>query len=190
MHVWGDVRDSSIYNNVVYISSTGNSNTAACYIHDLGANGRTPQNLKIRNNIFYTTGGVKILNLTSGVTSKGNLKFSGNCYYSGGATFKIQWGGSSYGSLSAWRDAKGQEKTDGAATGYQGDPQLNNAGKGGTFGNADLLGNLTAYKLRSGSALVNRGVSQPGTLSAATKDFFGDPTPRGGKYDIGIDEVA
>ena len=47
-----------------------------------------------------------------------------------------------------------------------------------------------AYKLQSGSPLINKGVSQPGTLSAATKDFYGDSTPKGGKYDIGIDEVA
>jgi hypothetical protein len=89
------------------------------------------------------------------------------------------------------RNAKGQEKdSSGSSTGYQGDPGLTNVGKGGTFGNADLLNNLSAYKLRSGSALVNKGVSQPGALSAATKDFFGNSTPRGGRYDIGIDEVA
>jgi hypothetical protein len=32
-------------------------------------------------------------------------------------------------------------------------------------------------------------VSPPTFLSAATRDFFGDPTPKGGRYEIGVDEV-
>jgi len=190
MQIWGDVRDSSILNNAVYITSTGNSNTAGMYIHDLGADGRTPQNLNVRNNIFYTTGGVKILNVTSGVVSKGTVHFNGNCYYSGGSSFKIHWGNNDYSSLSSWRDAKGQEKMNGSATGYQGDPKLNSAGHGGTISNIDSLTSLSAYKLQSSSPLINKGVTPPGTLSSSVTDFFGDTLPKGGKYDIGVDEVA
>jgi len=47
-----------------------------------------------------------------------------------------------------------------------------------------------SYKLQSGSPLINKGVTQPGTLAGATIDFWGDSLPKGGKYDIGIDEVA
>ncbi len=190
MQIWGDVRDSSILNNAVYITSTGNSNTAGMYIHDLGADGRTPQNLNVRNNIFYTTGGVKILNVTSGVVSKGTVHFNGNCYHSGGSSFKIHWGNNDYSSLSSWRDAKGQEKMNGSATGYQGDPKLNSAGHGGTISNIDSLTSLSAYKLQSSSPLINKGVTPPGTLSSSVTDFFGDTLPKGGKYDIGVDEVA
>ena len=190
MQVWGDVRDSSFYNNVVYITATGNSNTAAIYIHDLGASGRTPQNFTVRNNVFYTTGGTKIVNITSGVASNGHLSFNGNCYYTTGGTFKIQWGSSTYSSLSSWQSAKGQEKMSGINTGYQGDPKFISVGHGGTIGNADNLRSMTAYKLQTYSPLINRGVSQPGVLSSAIVDFYGDLLPRGGKYDIGIDEVA
>ncbi|MEO6437060.1 MAG: beta-glucosidase, partial [Tepidisphaeraceae bacterium] len=74
--------------------------------------------------------------------------------------------------------------------GYQGDPKLTAVGLGGTIGNADNLKNLTAYKLQGTSPLINKGVVQPTFLAAATLDFYGDTLPKGGKYDIGIDEVA
>ncbi|MEA2708222.1 MAG: hypothetical protein QOF78_823 [Phycisphaerales bacterium] len=192
IQMWGNVRDAKIYNNVVFISATGNSNTAALYAHDNGSSGMRPYNVEIRNNIFYTTGGVKLINTTAGVAGvAGGLKFAGNAYYSGGSTFKIQWGSSAYGSLADWRSAKGQEKLNGLSTGYQGDPKLTKAGYGGTFGNADNLKNLSAYRLLAGSPLINKGVAQPTFLSGIiTSDFFGDSLPKGGKYDIGIDEVA
>ena len=104
--------------------------------------------------------------------------------------FKIQWGSNGYSSLNAWRSAKGQEKLNGVSTGYQGDPKLTNAGHGGTIGNASNLKNLSAYKLRTTSPLINRGVAHPGTLSSVVKtDFFGGSSILGGKHDIGVDEV-
>jgi hypothetical protein len=191
IQLWGNVKDAKIYNNVVYISATSNGNTAAFYAHDSDTGTLRPKNVEIRNNIFYTTGGAKIMRISSGVAGvSGGLKFVGNAYHSGSSSFKILWGSSTYSSLSAWRSAKGQEKLNGISTGYQGDPKLTKAGYGGTFGNADNLKNLTAYKLQSSSPLINKGVSPPTYLSTATKDFFGDSLPKGGKYDIGIDEVA
>ena len=190
MQIWGNVTNCNIYNNTVYITPTGNSNTAGFYAHDGGGTPK-PKNLNIYNNVFYTTGGVKMLNISSGVAgTSGALNFRGNCYYSGGSTFKIQWGGSSYSSLTAWRNAQGQEKLNGVATGIQADPKFLAVGKGGNINNADNLRSLTAYKLQSSSPLINKGVTQPGTLLAASHDFWGDSLPKGGKYDIGVDEVA
>jgi hypothetical protein len=191
-----DVHNSTIqycysHNNAVYISSTGSTNTAAFYAHDYGSSGREPSNVQIRNNIFQTTGGAKIINVTNGVASKGGLKFQGNAYYSSGASFKIQYGSSSYSSLLAWQNAKGQEKNGSTKIGYQGDPKLQNAGHGGTIGDADNLSSLTEYKLRSDSPLINKGFNQSGTLLSVVKfDFFGGSSLMGGKYDIGVDEVA
>jgi hypothetical protein len=191
MQLWGNVRDAQIYNNVVFISATGNTNTAAFYAHDYGSSGKRPYNVTVRNNIFYTTGGAKIVNTTSGVAGvSGGLLFAGNAYHTVGGTFKIQWGSTAYTSLSSWRTAKGQEKLSGVAVGFQGDPKLTAVGLGGTIGNADNLKNLTAYKLQTTSPLINKGVAQPTFLSSATLDFYGDTLPKGGKYDIGIDEVA
>ena len=67
---------------------------------------------------------------------------------------------------------------------------LNNAGHGGTIGNADNLKSLSAYKLSALSPLVNRGIAPPTFLAATMTDFYGDVLPKGGKYDIGVDEVA
>jgi hypothetical protein len=191
IHLWGNVTNASIYNNVVYMPYTGNSASAAVFVHNVGAGGKAPNNVQIRNNIFYTTGGTKLISVTTAVIDHAvNLKFNGNAYYSGGGSFKIQWGDmTTYGSLTSWRNATGQEKSSGTATGYQGDPKLVAVGTGGTKGNADLLGSLSGYKLRSTSPLINRGVSPPTVLAAALLDFFGDTTPQGGKYDIGADEV-
>ena len=93
--------------------------------------------------------------------------------------------------MSAWQSSKGQEKNGSTKTGYQGDPKLISAGHGGTIGNADKLGNLTAYKLQGSSPLINKGQTQPGTLLSVIKtDFFGGSSLINGRYDIGIDEVA
>jgi hypothetical protein len=190
IQMWGNVSNAQIYNNTIYISATGNSNTAALYAHDYGSGGKVASNVQIRNNIFVTTGGAKILNITNGM-ARGGLKFQGNAYYSSGGSFKIQYGSTSYSSLSAWQTAKGQEKNGSAKIGYQGDPRLTNAGHGGTIGNADRLSSLSAYKLRSDSPLINKGMAHPGTLLSVVKyDFFGGTALMGGKFDMGADEVA
>jgi hypothetical protein len=187
IQLYGNVQYAKIYNNVVYMSNAYGS--SAFRAHDMGASGYVPKYTEVRNNIFYTTGGAKVVNLSSGVASKGSLKFYGNAYHAT-SSFKIQWGTSGYSSLTSWRTAKGQEKLNGASTGYQGDPKLVKAGYGGTVGNtAALKTALTEYKLQSYSPLINRGVSQPGTLSAVKYDFFGGTSIMGGKYDIGVDEV-
>ena len=55
----------------VYISATGNSNTAAFYNHDDSSGGKHCSNVKIVNNVFYTTGGAKILNIKAEMLDDG-----------------------------------------------------------------------------------------------------------------------
>ena len=63
-------------------------------------------------------------------------------------------------------------------------------GQGGTLGSWYKMSTLSAYRLRSDSPLINKGVSHPSTLSAVvTKDFYGGSAKLGGKHDIGVDEV-
>ena len=185
----GNVYNTKVYNNTVYIAGTGHYHSSAFQAHDFGSNGKVPKSVEVRNNIFYATNGAKVVWTSGGVASKGDLKFYGNAYYSP-SSFKIQWGSSGYTSLSSWRNAKGKEKLNGVATGYQGNPKLNSAGQGGTLGSWYKMSTLSAYRLRSDSPLINKGVSHPSTLSAVvTKDFYGGSAKLGGKHDIGVDEV-
>jgi hypothetical protein len=196
IQIGGNVTYTDIYNNVVYMTrpATGASQSAAFIAHDFGANGKVPKNVSVRNNIFQTTGGVKVVALYGGVAQKTqNFRFNANAYYSTGASFKIQWGNKSYSSLSSWRSSKGQEKWSGVATGFQGDPRLRAPGYGGTIGDADKLQvKLRAYTLARSSPIINKGVPKVSFLHSAArpaKDFFGRKGLRGGKFDLGIEEV-
>ena len=190
----GNVTNTDVSNNVVYFKNTGNALSAAFIAHDYGSGGLVPKNITVRNNIFQTTGGAKLVSLQGGVAKKTkNFKFTANAYYASGSWFRIQWGSSNYTSLAAWRAGKGQERLWGAATGFQGDPRLRAPGRGGTVGNADLLAKkLRPYTLARSSPVINKGVWRPSFLQSLTKpvpDFFGRRGLRGGKFDIGVEEV-
>jgi hypothetical protein len=193
IQIGGNVTNADIYNNVVFMKPSGSSLNAAFIAHDWGSNGKVPQNISVRNNIFQTTGGVKMVSLTTGVANKSkNINFSANAYYSTGATFKIQWGSKTYNSLNDWRGSKGQEKYKGTATGFQGNPKLSKPGTGGTIGDADQLTTLQAYRLASNSPVINKGVPIAtflASLPPENADFYGEAGLRGGKFDMGADEV-
>jgi hypothetical protein len=194
IQIGGNVNGADIYNNVVYFKNNGQSLSAAFIAHDYGSNGLVPRNISVRNNIFQTTGGAKLVSLQGSVSQKtSNFKFNANAYNSSGAAFRIDWGSSDYSSLNAWRKGKGQEMWSGVATGFQGDPRLRSPGWSGTVGNADLLtARLRPYTLARSSPIINKGVPQISFLQSVFKpvhDFFGRKGLRGGKYEMGIEEV-
>ena len=189
----GNVTSTDIHNNVVYMTPSGDSRSAAFIAHDWGANGKVPKNVLVRNNIFQTTGGVKVVSMPDSVAKKGTFKFNANAYHSSGKEFKIQWGSKAFKSLNDFRKSQKQELWMGVATGYQGDPRLKAPGHGGTINNPDKLrSKLGAYELARSSPVINKGVPRLAFLSAKVKqpfDFFGQRGLRGGKYDIGANEV-
>ena len=194
IYIWGSVTDAAIHNNTIFLSATSDSSNAAIRASDVGASGKVPQNISLRNNIFYTTGGAKLVNLTSNIAAKSRFAFTGNAWYSGGGAFSIQWGSNSYNSIAAWQNATGQETTRGVATGYQGNPRLVAAGTAKTVGDADkLAAALLPYRLLKNSPLIDRGRPYPQLLAAgvppATTDFFGEPLPLSSRPDIGADEI-
>src|SRR6478735_2828753 len=70
----------------------------------MGAAGTTMSNIDVRNNVFFTTGGVKQVRVGGVFSGNGSNRFVGNAYYGGrGSTFNIDWGGQSYGSIDSWR---------------------------------------------------------------------------------------
>jgi hypothetical protein len=191
VYIWGNVTDAAIYNNTIFLSATSDSGNAAVRASDVGASGKVPQNISLRNNIFYTTGGAKLVNLTSNIAAKSRFAFTGNAWYSGGGAFTIQWGSSAYNSIAAWQTATGQETTRGVPTGYQGNPRLVAAGSAKTVGDADKLAvALLPYRLHRNSPLINRGRPYPSiVIASATTDFFGELLPLVSRPDIGADEV-
>jgi hypothetical protein len=113
--------------------------------------------------------------------------FDHNDYWSSGAAFSIAYLGTNYTSLSAWRSATGQE----AAVGLNLDPMLTSPGNGGTVGNADNLVSLSAYKLKSGSPMIDKALNLNSSgVPMGSIDFYGVSTPQGSAYDIGANEVA
>jgi len=180
-----------VYNNVVYMSPGG---VAAFYAHNLGAYGNNMSNVDVRNNIFYTTGGVPTVKIQGGFSTGWNNRLIGNCYYGGWGQTKIDWDGQIFWSLTSFQDSKKPQEWNyyWERKGYWGDPKLNAPGTAGAINNPwGLQSSLWQYKLQWNSPVINMGVSQPTTLSGGTtQDFFGGWMPKSGKFDIGVQEAA
>jgi hypothetical protein len=173
---YSKVTNNYIYNNTVY-NSVG---SAAVVI-----SGSLPASSNVfANNIFQTAGGVPLIldESQSGAT------FVGNDYWTSGGAFVIRYHGARITSLAAFH-AAGQETLNGKLTGYNIDPKLQNPGKGGTIGNADNLGTLSAYLLNSTSGLLNTGLNLKSLfgVSSGQRNFFGKLIPLNGPFDIGAD---
>ena len=186
--VGGSVSNIDVYGNTVYVSSAA-SDPAAFRMTTWGG---TPQNVRVRNNIFYThqgtTGTVKLVD--SNINS--TYLFQGNDYFNGSGTFALRWGTTTYTSLSAWlAAAPTQERVSGTVVAKNVNPLLTSPGGGGTIGNADLLEtSLTAYKLQAGSPLIDAGLNLPALfgINPGSRDFYGDSIPQNGAFEIGADE--
>jgi len=173
---------AQVYNNTIYLTPATTGAPSAVYLHNPSTN------MKFYNNIFSTTGGVKLLNIVSGQTG---LQFAGNNYYTNGGAFNITYGTTTYISLASFRTGTNQEKLNGINVGFNVNPLLTSPGTGGTIGNATLLGNLTAYKLTSTSTMVNQGLNlqtQFG-ITPGIRDFYNSTLPQGSAYDIGAHEL-
>ncbi|MFN7139807.1 MAG: FG-GAP-like repeat-containing protein, partial [Limisphaerales bacterium] len=180
IHTYGNIHNTEIYNNTIYISQTTGS-PRAIYLQS----GAT--NVRFRNNIIYSAGGAKLIEISG---NQNGLVFQGNCYYATGA-FSIIQNGVTYTSLNAWRNATGQERLNGTSVGFQLDPQLTNAGGGWTLNDANALTSLNAYRLKSSSPLIDRGVNLAALgLNTGQYDFFGGAVLQGAGYDVGAHETS
>lgn len=84
--------------------------------------GSSLRGASIRDNVFVSEFGSLIK--TASAFRASQVELQGNAYYSLAQHWRIQWGGGSYSSLSAWRAATGQETRNGSATGSSADPGL------------------------------------------------------------------
>ncbi|WP_018613402.1 right-handed parallel beta-helix repeat-containing protein [Segetibacter koreensis] len=189
IHMWssnsnGGIQNSEIYNNTVYITASTNATPKAFFIRSGGISG-----VKVRNNIFQTTGGVWLVNVPYTSTS---YYFQGNDYWSTGSAFKILWGSTTYSSLDAWRTAKGQEKVNGNNSGLQTDPLFSDTTTGLTFSDGSQITQLKRYKLKSTSGLINNGLNLAtlfGT-NVGTRDFWGNSLANKTTFNIGAYQLT
>lgn len=182
LHLGGFVYNSSAYHNTIYVGGVDGGTPVGFRNSAVKGGGVT-----VRNNIFFLNASGRVL---QGKGLPGKLNFQGNDYYAPKG-LKILWGTTTYTSLSAWRNATGQEKLNGQPVGFEVNPLLNAPGAGPTFGDAGQIENLTAYRLQASSPMVDAGLDLSGLFGTQTggRDFYGNPAPRGPAPDVGSHET-
>lgn len=170
-----------IYGNTIYLAPSAAGSPRAIRFNS------TSTGFHFRNNLILATGGLRLVEVPAGQT---DVQFQGNDYYTYGGAFSISWNGTNYTSLSAFATATGQEKVAGTLVGKNVDPLLSNPGGGPTIGFPDLLETLTAYRLQSGSPVIDAGVNLMSLygLSPGARDYYGNAVPQGAAFDIGAHE--
>jgi hypothetical protein len=191
--VWGDIQNSSIYGNTGYVApATRGGSPYGIKVHNATIGNLFVNNVTFANNIIVTSGGVPAVDVPAAELSGAkNLKFEGNDYWAASGSLNIEYGSSTYSSVSSWESATGQEKLSGKAVGLQVNPGLVAAGQGAALTSASQLSSLTAYKLTSSSPLVTAGVSLSAVgLSVPSEDFFGDPVSASYAFSMGADQAT
>ncbi len=196
INIGGNVKNLDVYQNTIFITKTSSGAIVpAINIAKYGA-ATSPTAIRILNNIFYTDNGGRLVLKNSNVT--GVITFLNNDYYSADGAFNVSWNGTTYTTLAAWLAAvTTQERYDKDGNGiaeivaFNVDPKLVLAGGGGTFGDADMLALLNAYRLQANSPLINGGLNLQAAFGIVpgTHDFFLIPIPQGVAFDIGASEV-
>lgn len=179
------VRNSEIYNNTVYVDANNLTDGRPCAVHILTQN---YSGVNIRNNIFFVSSGVDMMNSETGLSAS-QVFFGANNYYSSTAQYDFFWGGNHYTSFDQWKTASGEETNMGSTLAIIQNPLLMNAGSGGTIKPAEggTFSALVGYSLTSFSPLVDKAI----TLSnMGPHDFFGNTTPISSGYDIGASEAV
>lgn len=153
----GGIQQAAIYNNTVVLNPpTDGSNPKVVYICSGGFS-----DLTFRNNVFQSSGNLPIL---STVATTG-LRLEGNCYWND-SQVQLDWNGTAYTDLAAWRTATGQEQlADGRATGLQAAPKL--------------LANSPTPAPAADSPLLGAGLNLQAEfgINPGLRDLVGNPTP-------------
>jgi hypothetical protein len=188
IQTWGRIRNAEIYNNTVYMTYSQGGQRAV-YLRNSSIEAQDPEHLHIRNNIFQVKGGVPLLDAATSVLDAAvDVRLEGNVWWSSGSVFKIAWKGVTYGSLSAWRTATGQERLNGVDVGLSVDPQLASPGTGIGYNNAFLIHDVWQYRVKATSPAIDAAVDLASLgVSVGPRDYFGAP-PLRGRADIGAHE--
>jgi hypothetical protein len=179
----GGIQNTAVYNNTFCVSEK----TTGAAINDLATGTTHVHGTSLVNNIIVTAPGKKAVEIPF---SSGGWTFLNNDYWTDGGRVQFGWDGKTFVGLGAWRQASGQEKRNGAVTGFETDPRLTDPGKGGTMGDPENPGKLAAYRLRPESPMINAGLDLRSLFGTDTglHDFYGVTLPQGSGYDVGASE--
>ena len=148
----GQISDTAIYQNTVVMQArTGTTSPALRLVgQDRG--------ITVRNNVFMTQEGGPIVAAAMSSDVR-EAVLQGNDYFAAAGTWEVVWGRSAYRTMAGWRQATGQERFQGRATGFTADPELT----GPLFGlrittakagiGAEFTPRSTSFLLRAGLAL-------------------------------------
>lgn len=195
---WGTGLDSCyMYNNTAFISDNGAYPVSAMQGYILTGYAANPniRHCLAINNILYVNGSDNdaLVNLIDGNSRlvDSNILFAGNCYFATNSK-SLQWVNNTktYTSLLAWQDSTGQEVYQGGKKGYYYNPGLQGAGGGGSPLYPDSLSYISAYKLKSASAMIGRGLNIDNILpfKNTVYDFYGDTLYPYHQCSVGADE--
>lgn len=185
------VMNSQIYNNTVYMNTTGMVWGTPSAVKVLGT---AMSGVTIRNNIFHITSGVRMLRATDAFATSAIL-FQNNNYYTEGNSAEFLWAGTSYKSLDEWKvGAPGQEMQGTLSLGTTVNPYFVSPGEGGRVGPAEGgdLTSIEAYQLQAGSPMIDAGINLKTTygINTGTRDFYSNPLATGASYDVGAHELS
>jgi hypothetical protein len=168
--VFGSVDNSVFHNNTIYARNRNNnpSKFPAVFLSTWGKFG-SPTNLQIKNNIFYLDNNTRYVYQEVG----GSYAFDYNLLYATSGSLRIRWGNTEYTTLAAFQAATGQD-----AHSIYANPLLVNPGGR----------NTSDYQIASNSLAVNAGTNLGALMGP--RDFFGNPIPQGGAFDIGAHETG
>lgn len=178
--VHGRISGTRVYRNTVVVAAGVGTRPPALRL------GGALSDVTVRDNVLYSDGAGPVV-----VSDRGSVgvTLQNNSYHRARLPWQVVWGASTYGSLSSWRAASGQEVLQGRATGFSGDPGLVNSSTPLAVVNPADRAGAGALRLRAGSPLVHRGLdlrelfgTDPGPL-----DFFGTA---GSVPSVGADSAA
>jgi hypothetical protein len=181
IHVWNGgaaVDGVDIYNNTVVLS-------AAPAIPKALMVQNAASNVRVRNNLLVTRGGMPTMWVAPGQTG---FVAQANNYWTGGGSLGITYQGSTYADINAFRSATGLETLGDWPVGTSFDPMISAPDVAPTLGVPGASLTLTAYQLNPQSPLIDRGLWLPDFKLDTGKDFNGNPTPLIGTYDVGACE--
>ena len=162
----GKLYDTQIYNNTFIATDAGPYQPA---VISMEAGLHT---LAMRNNLLFASANGPLITANAPLATS-DIIFQGNAYTTNNGTI-INWNGSNYSSLTAWRAALNQELVNGFASGFESDAGLISYGTMPVVVDPSNINPALGLKLRPGSALATTGLDLNTRfgINPGTRDYF------------------